>query len=155
MSTATSGVVPVATVEVVGTDDPVLISAIRRAAELAVRAHGLTGEIALALVSDEEMARLNLRHRGIEGPTDVLTFPSTHGGDIAIAAGYLARQAARRGVSPAHEAAILAIHGTLHLAGYDDLEDADRAAMQGETKRLADALGVPCESDWTSLPEHP
>lgn len=158
MSTLSHGVVPPApeagsSVEVVGSDDPDLASAVRRAAHFAAREHGLSGEIVLALVSDDEIAALNLRHRGVVGPTDVLTFPSSYGGDVAIATGYLARQAARRGVAPRDEAAILALHGVLHLAGLDDLEDRDRLAMQIETKRLADLLGVPCEEEWTSLPE--
>ena len=154
MSTASTGVVPSATVDVVGSDDPDLVPAIVRAAEFAASAHCICGEIAVALVSDEEIAGLNATYRGLDHPTDVLTFPSTHGGDIAIATGYLRRQAERRGVAPQHEAAILAIHGVLHLAGHDDVEDADRAAMQTETKRLADDLGIPCDDEWTSLPEH-
>lgn len=156
MSTATPGVVPTATIDVVAPDDPDLASAIaeaRRASGFAAHEHRLTGEIVLAFVYDDEIARLNLQHRRIAMPTDVLTFPSAYGGDVAIAIGYLSRQAARRKVAIENEAAILALHGILHLAGYDDVEDGDRLAMQRETKRLADALNVPCEDEWTSLPE--
>ncbi len=157
MSTPTSGVVPSSIVEIVGPDDPDLVPAAEaalRAAEFAAREHRLSGEIVIAFVSDEEIARLNWTHRQIASPTDVLTFSSPlGGGDIAIATGYLRRQATRRRVAPEDEAAILALHGVLHLAGYDDIEDTDRATMQRETKRLTDFLGVPCEDEWTSLPE--
>lgn len=159
MSTASSGVVPSAIVEIVGPDDPALLlaaDAALRAAQFAADQYRLSGSIVVAFVSDDEIARLNARHRAISGPTDVLTFPSPFGGgDIAIATGYLGRQAARRGVAPRDEAAILALHGVLHLAGFDDLTEVDRAAMQVETKRLADTLGIPCEDEWTSLPEEP
>lgn len=157
MSVSTSGVVPSATIDVVGSDDPDLVSIVARCGVFAAREHRLAGEIVIAFVSDEEIAALNARHRGLPHPTDVLTFPSPlGGGDVAIATGYLGRQAVRRGVAAVDEAAILALHGVLHLAGYDDLEDDDRIRMQRETKRLADELGIPCEDEWTSLPEpHP
>ncbi len=134
-------------VEAVASDDPDLVPAL----EAAVRALAAQSPrpVALAFVSDEEMRGLNLRFRGLDAPTDVLTFAT---GDVAIGVGSLRRQAAWRGVSTADEAALLALHAALHLEGYDDVEDEDRAAMQRETKRRADALGIPCEAEWVSLP---
>ena len=112
------------------------------------------GEVAILLCSNEEIAELNSRFRGKEGPTDVLTFPSdTPGilGDIAIAVPYAQAQAALRDVALEVELAYLAIHGVLHLAGFDDIEEADRVEMLLEMNRCAVAAGLPEEPEWASL----
>ncbi|MFX8316485.1 rRNA maturation RNase YbeY, partial [Acinetobacter baumannii] len=75
---------------------------------------------------------MNSEFRGIDQPTDVLTFPADQSvvgaplGDIAIGVGYATRQARARGVSLTQELCYLAIHGALHLAGFDDETEQDR-----------------------------
>jgi rRNA maturation RNase YbeY len=125
-------------------------------AELCSR-HGVRGEVNVRVVSDEEMARLNKSFRGIAGATDVLTFPappSAHGqaGDIAISAGFARRQAALRGVPIEEELAMLAVHGGLHLAGYDDEDDEGRNEMVRLMNEVAVACGITPDAGWSSLP---
>ena len=70
---------------------------------------------------------LNRAHRGKDAPTDVLSFPSGEPrflGDIVIAAGVARRQAVRAGHAFGVEARVLALHGLLHLLGYDHETDA-------------------------------
>ena len=91
------------------------------------------GEVSLAFVSDARIKALNLAHRGTEVPTDVLSFPSDEPGflgDIVIAAGVARRQAGRAGHAFGVEARVLALHGLLHLLGYDHETD------QGQMERL-------------------
>jgi len=89
------------------------------------------GDVSILLCGDERIAELNRRYRGIDRPTDVLSFsrgnprgsPRGEGaelsGDIAISLESLARNAAAYGVSRNEELKRLAIHGLLHLAGMD------------------------------------
>ena len=89
------------------------------------------------------MRRLNRRYRGVDRVTDVLSFPADSGarsradrflGDLAIAKGVAGRQARREGHAYALELRILALHGLLHLLGYDHQTD------QGEMRRLEERL---------------
>lgn len=68
------------------------------------------------------MALLNRRHLGRCGSTDVIAFAGDGGllGEIAISVDTARRQARERGVPLAHELMLLAVHGMLHLRGYDD-----------------------------------
>jgi len=92
------------------------------------------GSVTIALVSDERMRVLNGRHRGVDEATDVLSFPSgalrraRQLGDIAIATGLARRQASRLGHAYQDELKILALHGLLHLVGYDHETDQGRMA---------------------------
>jgi len=72
-------------------------------------------------------------------------------GDLAIAVPTAGRQAGARGVSLLDEVCLLAIHGTLHLLGYEDESDEDRDRMQGAMSRAAATAGLAGGSDWTSL----
>ncbi len=111
-----------------------------------------TGAVAVALVSDARMRALNRRYRGIDAVTDVLSFPvggpmtdessARVLGDILIAAGRAARQARSAGHSLTIELRILALHGLLHLLGYDHERDAGRMAQL--ERRLRQAGGL-CE----------
>ena len=103
------------------------------------------GAVTLAVVSDARVRRLNLRYRGIDRPTDVLSFPSavpdrTSLGDIVIARGVSTRQARRAGHSTATEWRILALHGLLHLLGYDHERDDGRMARVERRLRLKGGL---------------
>lgn len=89
------------------------------------------GVVSVAIVSDARVRRLNARYRGQDANTDVLSFESdTPGqlGDIVIAAGVARRQARRAGHAVAVELRILALHGLLHLLGYDHEHDAGQMA---------------------------
>ncbi|MFH1149870.1 MAG: rRNA maturation RNase YbeY [Actinomycetota bacterium] len=102
---------------------------LRRAARDLVPGEGY--EVSVALVDEPEMARLNEMYRGGRGPTDVLSFSqvspgepagSAEGllGDVVVCVPVAGRQAAERGETLLQELEILAVHGLLHLMGYDD-----------------------------------
>jgi probable rRNA maturation factor len=99
------------------------------------------GDAALAIVGDATVRRLNRAYRGIDRATDVLSFPAEEPGhpgsaapgflgDVVIARGVAARQARDAGHPLATELRVLALHGLLHLLGYDHEQD------QGEMARL-------------------
>jgi len=131
--------------------------ALERAVEIALQLQGISrGEVALLLTTDERIRELNRTFRAVDDATDVLTFPSEDVpgaplGDVAIAVPYAERQAALRGVDLDQELAYLAIHGALHLVGFEDEEEADRANMVREMNRVAVAAGLPPDEEWASL----
>ena len=91
------------------------------------------GTVTIALVSDREIQRLNREFRGKDKATDVLSFPAALSplpsallGDVAIARGIAKRQARAAGHSEATEWRVLALHGLLHLLGYDHERDDGR-----------------------------
>jgi probable rRNA maturation factor len=81
------------------------------------------GAVSIALVGDAAMRRLNRRFAGKDRATDVLSFPSGEIGgvlgDIAIATGVARRRAREAGHTYREELRVLALHGLLHLLGYD------------------------------------
>ena len=110
------------------------------------------GDVAVALVTDARMRGLNRRYRAESRPTDVLSFPSgpDHAhpahrslGDIVIATGVARRQAREAGHSYAAELRVLALHGLLHLLGYDHERPRDRARMERIERRLRAKGGLP------------
>jgi probable rRNA maturation factor len=99
------------------------------------------GVVSVAIVGDRAMRRLNRRFAGNDAPTDVLSFPASGPrvgvpfmGDIVIAAGVARRQAREAGHSVLDEVKTLALHGLLHLLGYD--HHADRGTMARLEVRL-------------------
>jgi probable rRNA maturation factor len=102
------------------------------------------GEVAVALVTDAHSRRLNRAYRSVDAPTDVLSFPQSSPpgpqppflGDIVIASGVAERQAREHGHGRATELRILALHGLLHLLGYDHDDPRDRARMARAEARL-------------------
>jgi probable rRNA maturation factor len=89
------------------------------------------GSIAVAIVPDARVRALNRQYRRRDAPTDVLSFPSGERGslgDVVIAAGVARRQAAAAGHSLQTELRVLALHGLLHLLGYDHERDDGRMA---------------------------
>jgi probable rRNA maturation factor len=102
------------------------------------------GAVTIALVSDAAMRRLNARFRHLDAVTDVLSFPSDQPGvlgDIAIARGVAVRQARQLGHTEAIEVKTLALHGLLHLLGYD--HERDRGQMRRAEDRLRRKAGLP------------
>jgi probable rRNA maturation factor len=89
------------------------------------------GAVTVAIVPDGRVQQLNRRYRRKNVPTDVLSFPADergHLGDVVIAAGVARRQAREAGHSLQHELRVLALHGLLHLLGYDHERDGGRMA---------------------------
>ncbi len=95
----------------------------RAAGEALARGGGqATAAVTILLTSDRHMSALNLDFRGKDGPTNVLSFPSSMSaclGDIAIAYGVTANEAKSAGKSHIDHTTHLAVHGVLHLLGYD------------------------------------
>lgn len=126
---------------------------IRGWANAAVEA-GRDGEITVRIVTEEESADLNRRYRGREGATNVLAFPGDADypklddeprpiGDIVVCADVLARECADLdGPVDAHWAHVV-IHGTLHLMGYDHVEDRDAEVMEERERELLADFGFP------------
>jgi probable rRNA maturation factor len=132
--------------------------------EMGLRDAGVT----ICLVSDAEIARLNLVFRGKKGPTDVLSFPAVAGraapkrkrkfraefavgaekngaadkylGDIAIAPRMARRYAKKNGRSLSGELRVLILHGVLHLLGYD--HETDRGEMDRIERKLRRRFGL-------------
>jgi probable rRNA maturation factor len=107
-------------------------------------------EVSIRIVDAEEGQALNLQYRGRDYATNVLSFPVELPpgvdlpliGDLVICAPVVAREAAEQGKKPADHWAHLTIHGTLHLLGYDHIDEAEAEAMEAlETKVLA-GLGI-------------
>lgn len=98
------------------------------------RSVGLSRGVNLLLTSSGEMRSLNSRFRGKNKPTDVLSFPAPSegplAGEIAISREIAAQNAARFGHSTALEIKVLALHGLLHLAGFDHERDNGRMARK-------------------------
>ncbi len=117
------------------------------------------GEVTIALVTDREIRQLNRRYRRMDRPTDVLSFPAleqprgrpeprrgtkpaNYLGDIAVATGVARRQAREAGHSYGTELRVLALHGLLHLLGYDHHRADDRGRMLRLEARLRRAGGL-------------
>lgn len=108
----------------------------------------------MLLGSDEDVRELNRDFRGLDEATDVLTFPANHPmmlGDIAISVPYAERQAQKRRVSLSQEIGYLAIHGGLHLMGFDDGSERDRSQMVQQMNRAAVAAGLKPDAEWASI----
>lgn len=136
---------------------------IRRAVAAALAAEGrATGhEVDVRLTDDAGIHALNRALRGIDAPTDVLSFPlegpagsgahvafvrppgaRVHLGDIVLSWPRAVAQAAEYGHSVEREAAYLAVHGLLHLLGYDHERPADAAVMRAREEAILAPLGL-------------
>lgn len=119
----------------------------RRALQAAADRLDVTGEISCLITSDEEMQALNEQWRGKDKPTDVLSFPAGEIdkpflGDIAIGAGVMARDAETAGKTPEAHLSHLAVHGFLHLLGYDHIEDTDAETMEALEREALALIGL-------------
>ena len=103
------------------------------------------GTVSIAILSDAKVRSLNRRFRHKDAVTDVLSFTSqgpfpggTHLGDIVIARGLAQRQAKKQRHSLSVEFRVLALHGLLHLLGYDhEVDDGDMARAETRLRRRA------------------
>lgn len=119
-------------------------------AEEALRQAGLPGdpEVSLVLVDDAYIADLNRQYRGVDGSTDVLSFAMREGepmpgeeeddilGDVVISLETARRQAAEFGHGFTREVAYLAVHGVLHLLGYDHGTEQDKEIMRRQEEAV-------------------
>ena len=115
-------------------------------------------EVSVALVDEPTIAQLNARFRGIDRPTDVLSFslddpddpvpqPPTADeprllGEIVISVPRAVAQAQEYGHSVERELAYLAVHGCLHLLGYDHEDEASRQVMRAREEAALEACGL-------------
>ncbi len=129
---------------------------LRLAAETVLNQHDLSDhELTVVIADNDEVSTLNQQYRGIEAPTDVLSFPAEalpeeieevpYLGDIIIAYPYAAAQAEREQHDLRASLMLLVIHGTLHLLGYDHDSHESRAQMWEVQERALKTLNLPME----------
>jgi probable rRNA maturation factor len=122
---------------------PGLAAHLKRAAAAALGAK--RGSLTLLLTDDARLKALNHTFRGKNKPTNVLSFPSEakdYLGDVALAYGVTAREARAAGRSLSDHAAHLAVHGVLHLLGYDHETTRQAATMEPLEMRILEKLGI-------------
>ena len=130
---------------------------VRAAAERVGQLYGVeNGEVSVTLTNNEYIHTLNKEYRGIDRPTDVLSFALNESeepemvdgpavnvlGDLIISVERAEEQAADYGHSLRREVAFLTVHGMLHLLGYDHMEDEEREEMEAEQRFVMDKLGI-------------
>jgi len=126
-------------------------STVRRAVAEAATTTSTTGtELAIVLTDDSAVRQLNRLWRGIDAPTNVLSFPSKrtadappHLGDVVLAYETIAREAKAEHKPFAHHLAHLAVHGFLHLLGHDHGRTADAETMERAERDILRRLGIP------------
>ena len=115
-------------------------------------------EVSVRLTDDAEVQALNRDFRGKDKPTNVLSFPQVQDdlleslansddgeillGDIVLARETCTREAAEKGISVPEHATHLIVHGTLHLVGYDHMDDHSAAAMEAHEVKALASLGI-------------
>jgi probable rRNA maturation factor len=125
----------------------VIASAIAAANQIAGPAEGA---LTVVVDGDERIRELNKLWRGLDQPTNVLSFsypgsrpgPTNYIGDIAISCETAAREAAAEGKSIADHVAHLSVHGFLHLLGYDHESGDDAEKMEGLERVILARIGV-------------
>ncbi|USI74016.1 rRNA maturation RNase YbeY [Sphingomonas morindae] len=139
--------------------DRAVRAAIGHSPEAALLTRPMRVEVSVKFTSDAEVHALNRAYRDKDKPTNVLSFPmvqedlldvvdenSDDGelllGDIVLAQGVCAAEAAEKGVSIAAHATHLVVHGTFHLLGYDHMTDADAEEMEQAEREALAALGI-------------
>ena len=114
-------------------------------------------ELSIRLTSDAEVHALNAEWRGKDKPTNVLSFPMTEAadlgktaepgpelmlGDIILARGVCASEAEDKAIPLDQHAAHLMVHGTLHLLGYDHMDEDSAADMEAREVRALARMGI-------------
>ena len=117
------------------------------------RGSRIAHEISFALTDDKRMRALNRAYRGKDKPTNVLSFAALDGerprpgmpwllGDVVLSSGVIAREAKKQGKSLEHHLTHLAVHGVLHLLGYDHEQDRDAEAMEALEVAALARMGI-------------
>jgi probable rRNA maturation factor len=119
-----------------------------RLASDVIHSEGVRGELSLTFVGRNEMAGLNREHMGVDGPTDVLSFPLDGSdaaipngvpvllGDVVVCPAVAADQAPAHAGTLADELALLVVHGVLHVLGHDHATSEELARMQAREREL-------------------
>lgn len=130
---------------------------IQRVAEAVLDAEGVRApvEVSVSFVDSDEMRGLNAAWRGIDAPTDVLSFECDGAeaedlpegavlelGDVILAPEVIASQAPVFGFTPAEECRLMLVHGLLHLLGYDHLQEAEAAEMEAHELAVLSTLAA-------------
>jgi probable rRNA maturation factor len=108
-------------------------------------------ELSIVLTDDAEQQQLNREWRGIDKPTNVLSFPQIEPfgplngiiGDIVLAQETLEREAAELGKPLTDHFSHLVVHGFLHILGYDHIEEEEALRMESLETRILATLGIP------------
>lgn len=138
-----------------------LLATMRKAAEYAVKSENLLNldeercEISVTFVGLDEIHELNREYRGVDRPTDVLSFPQFEDleeeapevgeiclGDVVICKDKAEEQAAEFGHSFERELVYLFTHSVLHLLGYDHMEDDEKAVMREREEEIMREIGL-------------
>ena len=125
---------------------------IRTACEAALEMEGAAGDITVLVAGPDHIRQLNRVFRNVDRVTDVLTFPSGEGeallgspdgylGDIMICRSRAVEQATEYGHSLSRELAFLAVHGTLHILGYDHMNEAEERIMRARQRTILERIG--------------
>ena len=134
---------------------------LRRSARRAFAEAGAAGwrgsrighEVSFMLTDDKDMQRLNRAYRGKNKPTNVLSFAALDGarpkpgapwllGDIVLASGVIAREAKEQAKKLDHHLSHMAVHGMLHLMGYDHEDDAEAEIMEALEVAALARMGI-------------
>ena len=133
------------------------LDAVRRAVLTVGELYGVMGaEVSVTLTDDAHIHVLNRDYRGVDRPTDVLSFALTESeepaildapygvvlGDLVISLERVAAQAEEYGHSVLRELSFLTVHGMLHLLGYDHMEEEERLEMEEEQRHVMEELGI-------------
>lgn len=112
----------------------------------AVKSHvDVTGEVSIKWCGDDEIQALNHQFRGLDKPTNVLSFPANdvgYLGDIAVSLETIAREAKAQGKEYEHHLVHMIVHGVLHLLEYDHEDDIDAEAMEALEISILSTLGI-------------
>lgn len=115
----------------------------------ALGGHREQAEMSVRIVDEDESRQLNHQYRGKDKPTNVLSFPADLPeelnlpllGDLVICAPVVAQEAKEQHKAPPAHWAHMVVHGTLHLLGYDHIDDADAEVMENLETQLLQGLG--------------
>lgn len=133
---------------------PDVASVMEKGIGAALKAAGFSDEadVVVLLTDDAEMQRLNAEYRRKNKPTNVLSFPAPremsvkgeleHLGDLALGFETCAREAKEQGKTLYDHLLHLAVHGTLHLLGYDHEDEADAEEMEAIERQILAGMGV-------------
>jgi len=132
-----------------------VLTAVRVGGRLAIEDAPSCFEVSVKFADDDEVRALNGSYRGKDAPTNVLSFPMMSAaelarppaqggllGDIILAAGVCAAEAAEKSIALADHTGHLIVHGTLHLLGHDHQADDEAAAMKDHERRALDRIGI-------------
>jgi probable rRNA maturation factor len=128
--------------------EPRVVALSRTAALATLALEAASGaSLTILLTDDAHQQALNTAFRGKDAPTNVLSFPAAGPaaeglGDIALAFGVCAREAAEQGKTLAAHLQHLTSHGVLHLLGYDHESDVEAEAMEAKERVILAGLGV-------------